>query len=389
MESFDIDWWPKRVVCGAGSIEKLPDLMASLGRRRALIICGKSVFAGPVYKKIRDLLGPLCVGSFHEIEMGSPLPVLERGADVARSLNADILISIGGGSAIDSGKGISFIPAIGRDYPAYALVPGAAPSERRPMPDLSLAHIAIPTTTGSGSEVAPTCGLRDPAAGHKRLFRDDKLIPSIAVLDPLVTVDTPAKLTASSGMTAVARCIESLYSGRRNPLRSALALHALRMLFKSLTRSILVPDDLEARADCLVASMLSAISANLNTSAVHAIGHVLGGRYGLAHGVPHAILLGPSMRFMLPIIGEDQKLVLAAMGGSPDGIDANEAGKRASDLMIKLVATLPLPQRLGDVWVNPADIPDLAEQASRDPILRSSGGGFSKERIEELLRSVS
>ena len=288
-------------------------------------------------------------------------------------MNADVLISIGGGSAIDSGKGyflhslrsaVLNIPptCIGRHQ-------RRAVRKRRPMPDLSLAHIAIPTTTVSGSEVAPTCGLRDPAAGHKRLFRDDKLIPSIAVLDPLVTVDTPAKLTASSGMTAVARCIESLYSGRRNPLRNALALHGLRMLFKSLTRSISAPDDLEARADCLVASTLSAISANLNTSAVHAIGHVLGGRYGLAHGVPHAILLGPSMpRFMLPIIGDEQKLVLAAMGGSPDGIDANEAGKRASDLMIKLVATLPLPQRLGDVGVNPADIPGIAEQASRDPI---------------------
>ena len=388
MQPFEVDWWPKRVVSGPRSIECMPQLMADLGRSRALILCGRSVAAGPIYQEVRAILGERCVGAFHGVEMHAPLPVLERGAEAARAAGADVVVSLGGGSAIDSGKGVSLIHTVGADYRSYALKPGSAAAERKPVPELKLAHIAIPTTTGSGSEVAPTCGLRDPAVGHKVIFRDDRLIPSIAVLDPCATVPTPARLTASSGMTAVARCIEALYSGRRNPFRGALALHGLRMLRLNLPRSIEKPDDLEARGACLVASAMSAIAANVNTSAVHAIGHVVGGRYGLQHGVAHAILLAPSMRLMLPIIGEDQKLVLAAMGGAEEGCDAHEAGLRAADLMARFVAMLPLPQKLRDVGVEEAHIADLVDHASHDPILMSSAGGATRERIDELFRSI-
>jgi alcohol dehydrogenase class IV len=387
MQPFEVDWWPKRVVFGPASVEKLAELMAGLGRRRALIVCGRSIAQSDVHQKIRGILGNAHVDTFADIEMHAPLPVLERGAAAARSLRADVVISIGGGSAIDSGKGISLIHTVGPEYLSYALQPGSTPGKARAMPELELAHIAIPTTTGSGSEVAPTCGLRDPSVGHKRIFWNERLIPSIAILDPAVTTGTPAKLTASSGMTAVARSIEALYSGRRNPLRSALALHALRMLRISLPRSIEAPADLDARADCLVASALSAIAANINTSAVHAVGHVVGGRYALQHGVAHAILLAPSMRLMLPIIGHEQTLVLAAMGGESDGLEAHDAGQHAAELMAQFVSTLPLPQRLSDVGVMPSDITDLVEHASHDPILMSAGG-ITRERIEELFRSV-
>ena len=385
MKAFEIDWWPKRVVCEEDAVKRLPELMDSIGRKRAVILCGRSILQSSVYRQISEILGPRLVGSFNEIEMHAPLPVLERGASYVSSVGGDVLVSIGGGSAIDSGKGISLIHTVGADYPSYAL--NASAPERRAFPELDLAHIAIPTTTGSGSEVAPTCGLRDPAAGHKRIFRDDRLIPSIAILDPKVTVGTPAKLTAASGMTAVARCIESLYSGRHNPMRSALALHGLRMLARSLPRSIVAPEDLDARSECLVASALSAIAANVNTSAVHAVGHVVGGKFGLQHGVAHAILLAPSMQLMLPIIGEDQKLVLSALGGSPDGLSADEAGILAAEAMAKLVERLPLPHRLSEVGVEEAHIAELVDHASHDPILMSSGG-VTREKIASLFRTV-
>ena len=385
MKAFEIDWWPKRVVCEEDAVKRLPELMDSIGRKHAVILCGRSILQSSVYSQISEILGPRLVGTFNEIEMHAPLPVLERGASYVSSVGGDVLVSIGGGSAIDSGKGISLIHTVGADYPSYAL--NASAPERRAFPELDLAHIAIPTTTGSGSEVAPTCGLRDPAAGHKRIFRDDRLIPSIAILDPKVTVGTPAKLTAASGMTAVARCIESLYSGRRNPMRSALALHGLRMLARSLPRSIVAPEDLDARSECLVASALSAIAANVNTSAVHAVGHVVGGKFGLQHGVAHAILLAPSMQLMLPIIGEEQKLVLSALGGSPDGLSADEAGIRAAEAMAKLVEKLPLPHRLSEVGVEEAHIAELVDHASHDPILMSSGG-VTREKIASLFRTV-
>jgi alcohol dehydrogenase class IV len=390
MKAFEIDWWPKRVVCGQGSMRDLPRLVQECTRKRVLVVCGRSVAKSGLLVAVREQLGDLLVGVFAEVEMHAPLPVLERGAVLAHETKADLVISIGGGSAIDSGKGICLIHHVGRDYLAYALKPGVkAGTDAAPLPpQLKLAHIAVPTTAGSGSEVSPTCGLRDPALGHKRIFRNERLIPDVAILDPEVATGTPALLTACSGMTAVARCIEALYSGRRNPFRSALALHALQMLVHHLPQSIASPGDLDARGNCLVASAMSAVAANVNTSAVHAIGHVVGGQFGLQHGVPHAILLSGGMRLMLPSIGEEQKLLLRALGETPDGMTADQAGQRAADLIASFVARLPMPQKLRDAGVDRNALAVLAEHASHDSILLSSGADLSAERILGMLEQA-
>jgi alcohol dehydrogenase class IV len=390
MRSFEIDWWPKRVICGQGSVQELRRLAGELGRKKALVICGKSVAKSEIFGVVKEQLGELFAGAFSDIEMHAPLPVLERGAALARDVGADLVVSVGGGSAIDSGKGICLIHSVGQDYLSYAFKSGskAGTNAAQCMPELHLAHIAIPTTTGSGSEVSPTCGLRDPALGHKRIFRNDRLIPDVAILDPEMATGTPAVLTACSGMTAVARCVEALYSGRRNPFRSALALHGLQMLARYLPESITAPRDLEARGNCLVASAMSAVAANVNTSAVHAIGHVVGGQYGLQHGVPHAILLSSGMRLMLPSLGEDQKMVLRALGGATDGLTADQAGQRASDLMAEFVSHLPMPRRLRDVGVDHGVLASLAEHASHDPILLSSGMDLSAESICHMLEQA-
>lgn len=378
---FEIDWWPNRIVFQSGAVDRLGSILEQLGRRRAFIVCGKSVAAGTSFRRVKAALGNACAGVFNEIEMHSPLPMIERGAQAARAAGADCVVSLGGGSAIDSGKGISLIDTVGADYRAYAI-------NGKKAPPLRMAHIAIPTTTGSGSELAPTVGLRDPQIGKKVVFRDARLIPSVAVLDPLVTLDTPARLTAASTMTAVARCIESLYSGRRNPFHSALALQGLRMLITNLPLTLQDPGNVAARSQCLVASAMSAISANANTSAVHAIGHVVGGKQGLQHGVAHSILLAETMRVMLPLIGPMQAQVLEAVGGSAEGLSDDEAGRQAAEKVAAFVATLPLPQKLRDVGVVQADIPAMAEHASHDPILLAAGAQLDAAKIAGILQAV-
>jgi alcohol dehydrogenase class IV len=379
---FEIDWWPNRVIFQSGAVDHLGSVLEQIGRRRALVVCGKSVAAGDLLARVKASLGSTCAGVFSDIEMHSPLPVLERGAQAAKRAGADCVVSLGGGSAIDSGKGIGLINTVGLDYRSFALPRGQR------IPELRMAHIAIPTTTGSGSEIAPTCGLRDPELGRKVVFRDTRLIPALAVLDPQMTLDTPSRLTAASGMTAVARCVEALYSGRRNPIHSSIALYALRMLYTALPQSLEVPHDIAARSQCLIAASMSAISANANVSAVHAIGHIVGGQYGLQHGIAHAILLAPTMRLLLPNIGPVQIPLLESLGQSANGIDPDEAGRRAADILADFVVQLPLPQRLRDVGVPQADIPELAEHAAGDPIMQASAAPIAAERIAALLQSV-
>ncbi len=389
MKPFEIDWWPNRIVCEAGAVHRAGDLVGQLDRRRAFVICGGSIAAGRLHERVKSGLGASYAGTFHGLQMHAPLPVLEAAAAAARQAGADCIVSVGGGSAIDSGKGVSLIDTLGSDWRDCSLNGEAAQRDaRRPIPALRLAHIAIPTTTGSGSEVAPTCGLRDPALGRKLIFRDSRLIPGIALLDPEMTLATPARLTAASGMTAVARSIEALYSGRRNPLHSGLALEALRMLAIALPRSIEQPSDIEARAQCQIAASMSAIAANVNVSAVHAVGHVVGGKYGLQHGIAHAILLAPAMRLMLPALGEQQRQILAALGGNGDGREPDEAGRDAASRMAALVASLPLPRRLSEVGVNEADLAGIADHASHDPIMLTAAAPASAAQILALLRSA-
>jgi alcohol dehydrogenase class IV len=380
---FEIDWWPNRIVFESGAVDRLGSILEQVGRRRAFVVCGRSLAAGDVLHRVKAALGGACAGVFTEIEMHAPLPVLERGVEAAGSADADCIVSLGGGSAIDSGKGIALIDTVGLDYRSFALSPNG-----KRIPQLRMAHIAIPTTTGSGSEVAPTCGLRDPQSARKVVFRDTRLIPSVAILDPQVTLDTPARLTAASGITAVARCVESLYSGRRNPIHSGIALHALRMLIAALPRSIEAPRDIAARSQCLIAAAMSAISANANVSAVHAIGHIVGGRYGLQHGIAHAILLAPTMRLMLPSIGSVQIPLLEALACSSTGMNDDEAGQRAADIVASFVAELLLPARLRDAGVPQADISALAEHAAHDPIMLASGAPIETDKIAALLRSA-
>ena len=389
MRPFEIDWWPKRVISGAGSVAHLPAQIEAMGKTRVVLLCGRSIKSSSAAAKVEKVLGKSLVGVFPELEMHAPIPVLERAVDYVRSVGGDVLISLGGGSAIDSVKGVRLLEQVGSDFDCHALKSGeAGRREDIAMPPIRLPQIAIPTTTGSGSELTPTCGLRDPSSGHKLIFRNERLIPELAILDPEMAVEASPSLTAYSSMTAVARSVEALYGGRRSPFRSALSLQALSLLTRSLTRSVERPDDLEARADCLVGSALSAIAANVNTSAVHAIGHILGGRYKLQHGAPHAMLLPSAMRIMLPSIGNEQKAVLFALGASPEGLAPDEAGRRAATIMQALVASLPIPKRLSDVKIAQTDLPEIAAQASRDPIFLRSGADLSGEQILDLLQSA-
>jgi alcohol dehydrogenase class IV len=237
--------------------------------------------------------------------------------------------------------------------------------------------------------VLPTAAIRDTTAGRKMLFWDERMVPDATVLDPQMAVYAGPQLSAATGMTAMARAIECLYSAHRHPISTALALHSARLLRKALPRTIAAPGDLDARADCqMAATMSGTASINAMVSVVHAIGHVVGGRYGLQHGISHAILLAPAMRRMLPAIGEDQLHALEAMGGAREGLGADAAGARAAELLQAMVDTLPLPRRLRELGMTQADIPATAAAAMGDYMMANTPRAITQTEIEELLHDA-
>ena len=384
-----VEFWPNRLVMGPGALDGLDEIVATLGARRALVICGRTIAASPLLERVKSRLGARFFGVHDCAASHTPLHMLESSVAAVRSLGADSLVSVGGGSAIDAGKGTALLHAVGTGIEPYAIryAPGGR-MERRTLGTATIPHIAIPTTTGSSSEVMPTAGIRDVQRRHKMLFWDDALVPQAVVLDPVMTTETGPFLTAASGMTAVARCIEALYSRHRNPMCEGLALHALRLLHANLPRTVAAPQDLEARFQCQVACTMSGVaSINAMASIVHALGHVVGGRYALQHGVSHTTTLAPAMRRFLPVLGDRQKLVLEALGGGATG-SAAAAGEDAVKRLAEFVAMLPLPQRLRDIGVPAEEIPLLAEQATHDYMMANLPHAMSAADIEALLREA-
>ena len=351
---FDVTNWPTRVSFGPGRLAALPALLDEAGVRRPLVVCGTTVAGGPILARVQAALAGRPAAVYAGVARHSPLPSVEAGAEAAARHAADGLVSAGGGSAIDTAKCVAVLLAAGGDWRPHAIRYGETGSEaRRPLPPHTLPHIAVPTTAGSASEVMPGAGFRDVAAGRRVLFRDVRLQPRAAVLDPELAVFADADLTAATGMTAVARCVEALYSKDRQPLSEALALQGLRLLRRGLPRAVAAPMDLAARADCQLGCLLSGVAAdNAMASLVHALGHVFGGRYGLPHGVPHAMLLAPALRLLLPALAEPVP-----------------GGEALADAVAALLGVLPLPRRLREAGIPAADLPAIAAAAMRDHMM--------------------
>lgn len=386
----DFGDWPGRIIFGVGAVDRLGEIVSRVGGSRVMVVCGSTVARTDLLSKVKAGLGDKLAAVFAEATPHTPIEMVKRGLDSYRNSHADVLVTVGGGSTIDAGKAIAIMLATGGDLARYAIryAPGGE-VERHPLPARVVPHIAVPTTAGSASDVMPTAGCRDPESRRKLLFWDDDLTPAATVLDPEMAVYAPPLLTAASGMTAMARAVESLYSKRRHPISTGLALHAVRLLRGGLPRSVVALRDLEARAACMMAATMSGMAAiNAMASVVHAIGHVVGGRHALQHGISHAVLLASAMRELLPSIGAEQTLLLEALGGTSVRGNADRDGGEAADIIAAFVGNLPLPQRLRDVGVAEAELPEIAHQAMADYMMANLPRPMSETAVLALLRSA-
>jgi alcohol dehydrogenase class IV len=384
----DFGDWPGRIVFGAGAVGRLAEVVGRCGGNRALVLCGATVAGGEMLAKVKAGLADKLAAVFPEVQSHTPIEMVDRALAQFRACDADAIVTVGGGSAIDAGKAVSVMLATGGDLVRYAIRYSPGGEIRLALPARTVPHIAVPTTAGSASDVMPTAGCRDPQSRRKLLFWDHVLVPAATVLDPEMAVHTVPALTAATGMTAMARAVETLYSGKRHPISTGLALHAVRLLREALPRSVAAPRDLEARAACQMACTMSGMAAiNAMVSVVHAIGHVVGGRHGLQHGVSHAILLAPAMRLLLPVIGGDQSLLLDALGGTRRG-SAEADGAEAAKLMSTFVSRLPLRQRLCELGTTEGELAEIARLTMSDYMMANLPRPMAEAEVLALLRSA-
>ena len=274
-----------RIIFGAGALSKAAPAAKELGRK-ALVVAGRSI------RRIAPLLEQLQVQRInYVIVSGSGEPTTESidaALEKARRADVDLVISMGGGSAIDAGKAVAALltnPGEALDY--LEVIGKGQPLRNDPLP-----HIAIPTTAGTGAEVTKNAVLRSTAHNVKVSLRHNKMIPDVAVIDPELTLTAPPPVTAATGMDALTQLIEPFVCNQTNPLTDAVCREGVVRAAQSLKRAFEQGDDLEAREDMAVASLFGGLAlANAKLGAVHGFAGSIGGLLDAPHGAVCARLL--------------------------------------------------------------------------------------------------
>jgi alcohol dehydrogenase class IV len=274
-----------RILFGPGMISALPAAAAGMGRH-ALLVTRRSVESAVA---VLEHLGGAGVACTSLPVFGEPTVDLVRsGAALARAEQCDLVISFGGGSAIDAGKAIAALLANGGDPLDYLEVVGRGAALERP----SVPFIAVPTTAGSGTEVTRNAVLASPGHRVKASLRSPHLLPRLALVDPELTLGLPPAVTAATGLDALTQLIEPYVSLRANPMTDLFCLEGIRRVARSLRAAWTDGHDAEARADMSMAGLLGGLAlANAGLGAVHGFAAPIGGAFPAPHGAVCAALL--------------------------------------------------------------------------------------------------
>ncbi|MGH9187026.1 MAG: iron-containing alcohol dehydrogenase family protein, partial [Acidimicrobiales bacterium] len=271
---------------GAGALARLPELVRALGSRRVLLVTTEGRFGSDDGQRVASLLGSGLASTFAEVESHVPVPLVQRAVQQARRDGADAVVSFGGGSCADLGKAVCF-------FVEHELgTPGASWADRPALP-----HISIPTTY-SGAELTPFFGMTDPATRAKSGSGGPTCAPLAAVYDPEVTLSTPPRISAETGMNALAHCVEIVYSPHRTPEADAIGLAGAARIVRALPLVVDDPDDLTVRASMLEGAVLAGRCLQNGTMGVHhGLAQLVGGRTGIPHGLANAVILAHALRF--------------------------------------------------------------------------------------------
>lgn len=354
------------VIFGKPAAEAVAAIAERLGATRILLmVSGTLNRKTDEIEKLRRALGNKCVATFDQMPPHTPRSAVIAAADQARACNADLIVTLGGGSITDAAKAVQLCLANDIRTPEAmdALLPVAGPDGVvGPPPGLkapNVRQITIPTTL-SGGEFSGISGVTDERTKVKSLIRHPSIIPLAVILDPAVTVHTPEWLWISTGIRAVDHCVEGICSNEAHPYGDAQALQGLALLARGLPRVMADPADRQARLDCQMGTWLSMgpLASGVPMGASHGIGYVLGAVFDIPHGHTSCIMLPAVMQWNKPANAARQQLVATAMG---------RPGEDAALVLHEFIGGLGMPRSLSAVGVGPEQFERIASQAMGTP----------------------
>jgi alcohol dehydrogenase len=354
-----IDYYPlTRVVFGIGSLSRLGELAREYGGKRVLLVTDPGLeAAGHPQRAIASLRDAgLDVFVFDGVEVNPTEHHVLEGLSAAQTHHIDFLVAIGGGSSMDCTKGVNFLYTNGGsmvDYKGFG-------KATKPM----LPSIAVPTTSGTGSEAQSYALIAEESTHMKMACGDRKAAFRVAILDPEVTVSQPQRVTAITGIDAIAHALETYVSTKRNTLSQAFAREAWRLLEPNYETALREPDNMQARSAMQLGAHFAGIAIeNSMLGACHACANPLTAHYGVTHGIAIGILLPHVLRFNAPVVaplyGE-----LAHQAGIVNG-DLGVAAESLARRITELLQLAGLPTSLSACGINEGILPVLAEEATQ------------------------
>jgi alcohol dehydrogenase len=348
-----------RVVFGEGSLGRLGELARDYGFKRTLLVADEGlVSVGYVAEAEKSLRSAgIETLNFHDFDVNPDSVMVERGREFAEHFGPDSLIALGGGSSMDCAKAINFLLTNGgriRDYWGF----GKASKPMLPM-------IAIPTTTGTGSEAQSYALISDAETHVKMACGDPKAAFKIALLDPLLTVSQPASVTATAGYDAISHAVETYVTIQRSPFSEMLSREAWRLLESNYERVLDVPTDVPARGAMLVGAHLAGLAIeNSMLGATHACANPLTARYGTSHGVAIALLLPHVVRWNGDSAEHRYDELARLSGSAMSSANGSTSCEVLAGRLDRLATVGGLPRSLSAVGIPRSDLSALAEEAA-------------------------
>ena len=351
---------PRKVLSGVGSLESLRSEVEAAGARHAYVLTTRSLQTSAGLRRVERVLGELRAGTFPACRQHTPKASVEQATAGARACGADLIVAFGGGSVIDTAKVVALRLA-----------------ERRsedPLP-----QVALPTTLSAG-EFTAAAGVTDEATGVKNVVADARIVPRSVILDPELSVDTPRTLWLSTGVKAVDHALEALWAARPHLVTDVLAEAALHDLLEYLPASA-DPSALDSRGRCQVAAWMSIFGmASVGVRLSHPLGHQIGARWDVPHGITSCIVLPEVMRFLHDCPPRGVTRAAQVLRVEP---------AQAPERLAAFIRELGLPRRLRDTPAKREEIPLVANAVARELAhFGPAGESPSEAELVQLLEAV-
>ena len=370
---------PTNIVFGMGALGSVGTHAKALGFKRPLIVTDKIMAQSDGLKQIVAKLSEAGLQSavWDGIAAEPFDTTLTEGVQRYRAERCDGLIGFGGGSAMDTAKGVGVLAVAGEDDPAPyqrfggKTVPGCVPV------------IAIPTTAGTGSEVTSVCVLTNQRNGHKLPIRHPSLLPKIAVVDPRLMLSMPPKVTMVTGIDALSHAVECFTLVREHPFADTLALQATKLIVENLPSAAKNGQDEKARSNMALAAVMAGTAFEVGGLQFHAYAQALGAKFHAPHGLTCGIALRAGLRQILPTATAKLARMAWAFGIDTRGMSEQQAAQKAVDAAIAFISTMGIPKIADAMGTSATDIPMLKKET-----LETTGVPISPEMAEAVWQEI-